>query len=1441
MFTSFLLPLLASYLDFVSSELVHITPSLSVDSHCPTETCLTLSQFVASSSIYLNSNITTLIFLPGNHNLNSEILIENVGKISILSNFSSPSSVTVTCQQSAWFSFTSVIDVHISSMKFVQCEYTFDSVKRFRLENCTFLNHTGTVIQLFNSTAFITSSYFISNSVGSSHLFIKDGLRVKYVGAVVTMSRSNTVIKTSSFHQNSAEIGGTIFTEIHSNITIINCTFVGNNATEHGGVLYSESGCNVAVYNSIFQSNVAIDRGGVFTVIGSALYIQQSAFSLNEAKQGGVVYADKDSTVGIKGSVTISESGFIDNSASFVGGVLAASSIIITISNCSEFNNNKAELGGGVMSINRGEITVSDSKFNNSAAKFGGVTFLVLSDINISNTLLISNSAETGGALGIRNVNAIFSDCEFVNNTATVTGGAIIAQGSNIKVKTVVFRDNSAHSGGVLFLSERSFINTNNIVVESNSANQGVMYFIECSAIFAHDTNISDNVGSLVLYYSNVTFGDTTSIVNSLSERSTQTFQEGGAITAFQSDLVFEGTSVLMDNSAENGGAIHAITSKIHVYGNSLISNNTAEDSGGGIYLYQSELNCKGTSTLELLGNSAANRGGGIHAISSTITAEYNFLDNRREISHAVYFGSRMNLISNKAVRAGGGVCLEGNAKLKVLKMNKFDNEKPHYTLKFDGNVADYGGALYVADDTTSGTCASTSHKIHSTITECFLQTLEFIKSKSRFPPNLINTKFINNYALTRGSNLFGGLLDRCTQSPFNKAIESQLNITNGLSYLMVFSNNNSSDSISSDPVQVCYCHDNKPDCSYQPPPVQIMKGETFTVSLVAVDQVSHVISATIHSSPKSNESGIGEGQLIQSTTDSCTELSFNVFSPHDNEELIVYADGPCKDAFLSQRRLQIKFLPCSCSVGFQPKVSEVTRCVCECDSRLDGYITNCDPETITIMREGKFWITYISTLSNFSDFLIYPHCPLNYCKDKAELNLNTSNGTDAQCADFRTGTLCGACQSQFSLSLGSSRCITCPNYWPAVLVVILTAASLAGIALVAIILVLNLTVAVGTLNGVIFYANIVNANGGTFFPSSQPTFATVFISWLNLDIGLDTCFIDGLDAYWKTWLQLVFPTYVIFLVIMVIIISERSRRFSRLIGKKNPVATLATLILLSYAKLLDTIIAAFSSAFLNYPGPNGGYQKLVWLPDANVEYLKGKHIALFLAANFILLAGVVYTALLFFWQWLLRFNDSKLLKWTRKPKLSLFIETYHAPYTPQNRYWTGLLLFVRVILYVASAANVSGDPRVNLLIIGSVITGVFVVNKIVGISNRVYKKWLIEILEISCFMNLILLCLATFFSLEKERRRSVVSNVSVSITFILLVGILFYHLFTELMTKLWKIIRAQKCSSLQAPESQLQQAEESLQMSEPTSTVVDGPRKAYNNELREALLDTDQ
>ena len=66
------------------------------------------------------------------------------------------------------------------------------------------------------------------------------------------------------------------------------------------------------------------------------------------------------------------------------------------------------------------------------------------------------------------------------------------------------------------------------------------------------------------------------------------------------------------------------------------------------------------------------------------------------------------------------------------------------------------------------------------------------------------------------------------------------------------------------------------------------------------------------------------------------------------------------------------------------------------------------------------------------------------------------------------------------------SRCLQCHTFWAGILIVIIISGLLAGIVLVASLLILNLTVIVGTLNGLIFYVNIVAANQYKFFPTNS-------------------------------------------------------------------------------------------------------------------------------------------------------------------------------------------------------------------------------------------------------------------------------------------------------------------------------------------------------------------
>ena len=510
-----------------------------------------------------------------------------------------------------------------------------------------------------------------------------------------------------------------------------------------------------------------------------------------------------------------------------------------------------------------------------------------------------------------------------------------------------------------------------------------------------------------------------------------------------------------------------------------------------------------------------------------------------------------------------------------------------------------------------------------------------------------------------------------------------------------------------------------------------------------------------------------------------CTNLTFNVVSPHGSEILTLYAsDGPCKDAELSKGTIDIYFLPCDCPIGLQMSKLNDTACTCKCHGDISQHVEQCNSHSGSFIKysQSRAWISYFNSTAK-TGYLVYPNCPFDYCLSTSPpINLNQPNGSDAQCAFKRTFLLCGSCQSGLSLSLGSSRCLPCPSYWPAILIAITIAAILAGVALMTLLLVLNMTVAVGTLNGLIFYANVVYANMSIALPFKTTNSITVFIiSWLNLDLGIDTCYFPGMDTYTKTWLQLAFPAYVILLVVLVIIISSYSSKLSNLIGKKNPVATLATLILLSYAKLIKICFNSLSIGILEYPDKHSS--EMLWLPDATLKYLSGKHIPLFIAAILILLVSLVYTALLISWQWLLYLPRWRIFSWSRNPRIQTFIETSTAPYTPKHRYWTGLLLIARIVLYLVSAVNVSNDPIVALTAIIFTVCCIFALSRFMG--NRLYKTWSVDALETFFYLNI--LCFATFtwYCLGECKNKEAAAYTSVIITFNVLLLIILCHLYT--------------------------------------------------------------
>ena len=724
-------------------------------------------------------------------------------------------------------------------------------------------------------------------------------------------------------------------------------------------------------------------------------------------------------------------------------------------------------------------------------------------------------------------------------------------------------------------------------------------------------------------------------------------------------------------------------------------------------------------------------------------------------ISSNIFFQSNNTFIGNTGVD-GGAIGLSSDSFLLL---------RNHTHIRFINNHAEHaGGAIYVQDN----------YYIAPLVPPCFFQ-VEIIPALSDSSPvsgfSILNDleislEFENNSAAYAGSDVYGGFVDLC--------FISGQGILDNIRY--IFNHwfqitERGPSSVSSNPLGVCLCDgNNHPNCSmklYETPPVY--PGLAFEISAVSVGQrngiVPGVIKAKFQLKSNSSVPYLGEFQDSQSVENACTILNYTVFSS-SRSEIIILTPATPRPLYITKLVALLNELdPPSivvdlrpCPLGFMLNNSR-----CECASTLQMHNIECNIVTQTIHRTSGQWIGYDNTsINGTSDdgIIVHNHCPFDHCKQE-DTNIRLED-LDKQCASNHSGVLCGACQPGLSLALGTSYCLDCTNVY----LLLVAAFALAGLGLIFLLTFCNLTVAEGTINGLIFYANIVHTNRAIFLPTGKINVLTVFIAWFNLDLGIQTCFYDGLDAYAMTWLQFAFPIYLSMIVGVMIVTSRQYTVAARIFGTANAPRALATLFLLSYAKIQRTIITITSFTFLTYPN---GTDIPVWLSDGNVPYLSVKHIPLFITGILALVClAIPYTIVLVCIQFLLK-THTRCLRWIRR--LKPVLDAYTGPYKDKYRFWTGLLLIVRSILFVIFAFNVLGDPTVNLLAIALTSYCLCMLAFL-----AVYKNSFLTILESLFFLNLGSLSVTTIYVRQIGGNQGAVTYTFVSVAFVTFVGIMLYH-----------------------------------------------------------------
>ena len=658
-----------------------------------------------------------------------------------------------------------------------------------------------------------------------------------------------------------------------------------------------------------------------------------------------------------------------------------------------------------------------------------------------------------------------------------------------------------------------------------------------------------------------------------------------------------------------------------------------------------------------------------IQAISVTFEGGGNVIANNsaaaiRSVSSVMYFYD-CTTISNNSGSFGGGLSLIANSYV-VLKNNSC------LTLESNYAVVE-GGALYV-----NLLALSPDINYH----DCFLffQEVDTICLEVDLCSDVESLNFTltlwNNVA-PLGSLMFGSTLDTCPWSPQLREKYHRSHVLD-----VMYRDMNDSFRFSTDPTSVtAVTTPSSRLVIHSPLSVSISPGEIFYLNVSGYDRLDQSLPILISSKPAlsnpniSSKLGFSNFSFLDiAGADQNGALVPVIVTGQQNvSDVMVYLYAT--DSY-SHAHFMVN-LTC-CRTGFEFHGGS---CVCV-DGLKDYGGIECNSTSMNLTLSNNWWAG-----PGPSKSLIVQRCISDFCS-AGERQVKPPD-FDLLCHhDYhRSGILCGSCQEGYSVQLGSQQCERCQDNYGLLLILFF---AFGGVIIMFGVLFLHITVSEGYLNSILFYTNTLSIYVPILNTSNQNLAVFVVIAWFNLDFGIEQCFYDGMTTLDRVGLHLVFPFYLLLLMVLVTILSKKSRKlswfFSR--NKFSAAKMFATVLLMSYATLLGVCIELLSPISLRSVN---GDTYLMWRSDPNQKYFYKLHAYLVVLACFLLLTVVLPLPILLMF-------PAIAFRTRLGVRLKPVLDAFWAPFKTKFRFFVGLRLILRVIPY--TTAYVSQQP-VNILFLG--------------------------------------------------------------------------------------------------------------------------------------------
>ncbi len=427
----------------------------------------------------------------------------------------------------------------------------------------------------------------------------------KFVGGVLSVSRTILLISNSSFRNNSSPSGFVLYAQVKSQVRIHATHFDHNHALENpnsnypfkGGAIFCAQNTSIEIENSTFSKNTGGVYGGVINIMSySVIHIISSIFHQNSATYGGVLHTQNYVRLHMENSTCSA------NVALSSGGAISASTMIQLMIIDSKFNNNTShKAGGAVRVISDIMATILRTSFKHNSAFNGGSLYASRNVIvSLKNTSILNSTGSNGGALRAHdNVTVISKSCHFMENSADFGACMALSEYTSVQVVSSIFNSNVGHIRGIVHASldfsykwqriRRAFINISDCVFQHNTGSvmfiSGPFYVTIRTSQFIQ--NLDGYNDGAVIYSerrTNIYISFCAFIQNSCAG-------SGGAIQ-ISGNLTVSESTFIGNSAGAKGGAIHHMNDDTAIRSNSKIvsstfKDNIAGDAGAAVYLQE--------------------------------------------------------------------------------------------------------------------------------------------------------------------------------------------------------------------------------------------------------------------------------------------------------------------------------------------------------------------------------------------------------------------------------------------------------------------------------------------------------------------------------------------------------------------------------------------------------------------------------------------------------------------------------------------------------------------------------------------------------------------------------------------------------------------------------------------------------------------------------------